>query len=87
MRREGLPWVVVLAILLVAGYLVGQRFVAPSADGEAAVPTDAEDASARTFRPRFWEDRGLDMATQVGLVFVGALSMAALLPEGREGAG
>ena len=87
MRREGLPWIVVLVILLAAGYLVGQRFVAPSVDQEAAAPAEAEDASARAFRPKFWEDRGLDMATQVGLIFVGALSMAALLPEGREGAG
>ena len=86
MGREGLPWVVVLVVLLVAGYLVGQRFVAPSIDQEAAAPTDAEDVSARAFRPTFWEDRGLDLGIQVGLVFVGALSVAALLPEGREGA-
>jgi hypothetical protein len=31
-----------------------------------------------------WQSRSLDLAVQVGLIFVGALGIAALLPRGRE---
>ena len=37
-----------------------------------------------SFRQWFWESRSLDLAAQVGLIFVGALGIAALLPRGKE---
>ena len=77
MEREDIPWIVILVVLVIVGFLVGQRFVAPSTE-EEATPAEAE----RAFRPRFWEERSLDLGVQVGLVFVGALGIAALLPRG-----
>jgi hypothetical protein len=79
MGREDIPWIAILVVLVLVGFLVGQRFVASSA-GEAATAAEAEVA----FRSRFWEERSLDLGVQVGLVFVGALGIAALLPQGRE---
>lgn len=75
MRREDIPWLVFALALLAAGFLIGQHFV-----------TQAESATSQQhpFRVRFWEERGLDLAVQVALVFVGALSIAALLPPSRE---
>ena len=77
MGREDIAWIVILVVLIIVGFLVGQRFVAPSAE-EAATLAEAE----RAFRPQFWEERSLDLGVQVGLVFVGALGIAALLPRG-----
>jgi hypothetical protein len=77
MGREDILWIVILVVLLVLGFLVGQQCVAPSTP-EA---TTSEGAKA-AFRSRFWEERGLDLGVQVGLVFVGALGIAALLPRG-----
>ena len=77
MGREDIPWIAVLIVLVVAGFFLGQRFVAPSTS-ELTPP--AEETAA--FRAQFWEERGLDLGVQVGLVFVGALGIAALLPRG-----
>jgi len=77
MGREDIPWIAVLVVLVVAGFLVGQRFVAPSTE-EKAASADVENA----FRPQLWENRWLDLGVQVGLVFVGTLGIAALLPRG-----
>ena len=43
------------------------------------------DDAATLFRQRFWESRNLDLAVQVGLIFAGALGIAALLPMDKEG--
>lgn len=61
-------------ILLLGGLLLGRFFVSfpPVSDG---------------FRTLFWEERALDLAVQVGLIFAGALGVAALLPRNREDVG
>jgi hypothetical protein len=37
-----------------------------------------------TFREWLWGTRSMDLAVQVGIIFVGALGIAALLPRGNE---
>ena len=66
-------WAGVATVLVVVGLLIGQRFSPP-----------ASDIAASQFRSWFWENRGLDLVAQVGLVFAGALGIAALLPRGNE---
>ncbi|MDY6875372.1 MAG: hypothetical protein SWK90_04090 [Chloroflexota bacterium] len=73
MNREPATWVGVVIVLLTASLLIGQHFLAPP-----------EDAQIAPFRQWFWESRSLDLAAQVGLIFVGALGIAALLPRGKE---
>ena len=72
MDREHVAWIGAVVVLLIAGLLVGQQFLVP--------PDDAQVAS---FRQWFWESRSLDLVAQVGLIFVGALGIAALLPRGK----
>jgi hypothetical protein len=76
MSRDDLAWIAVAILLLAVGYLIGQRSTIP--------PESAEGLEMQSLRPRLWEDRNLDLAVQVGLVFVGALGIVALLPQGRE---
>ncbi|MCK4962404.1 MAG: hypothetical protein KAS19_07950 [Anaerolineales bacterium] len=72
MDREHVTWVGIVVLLLVAGLLIGQQFMAPP-----------DDARVDSFRQWFWESRSLDLVAQVGLIFVGALGIAALLPKGK----
>jgi hypothetical protein len=76
MSREDVSWIVVVFVLLIAGFLISQRVSAPI-DGEASAPQEAE---RRLFRSWFWESRRLDLVVQVALIFVGTLSIATLLP-------
>jgi len=62
----------VLAILLIVGLYVGQQFLSSPAESQT-----------RVFREWFWENRSLDLAVQISLIFVGALGIAALLPRER----
>jgi hypothetical protein len=78
--REDIPWVVVIALLLIGGYLIGQRFVVSESTEVSQMPEQDEGS----FRRWFWEYRTLDLAVQVGLVLGGALSIAALLPRNKE---
>ena len=80
MSREGLSWILLIIVLVVASYLLGQRILGSSARGDSATST----AEQPTFRIWFWEERGLDIAVQVGLLFVGTLGIAALLPRKGE---
>jgi hypothetical protein len=73
--RENLPWLGPAALLLIGGWLVSQRMPAPSA---------ADPKAVETFREWLWGTRSLDLAAQVGIIFVGALGIAALLPRGDE---
>jgi hypothetical protein len=73
-NREHASWVGAVALLLIAGLLIGWQFLDPS-----------EDAGAGSFRQWFWESRSLDLLVQVGLIFAGALGIAALLPRDKEG--
>lgn len=72
MDREHVTWVSIVIMLLIAGLLIGQQFMTPP-----------DDARVDSFRQWFWESRSLDLAAQVGLIFVGALGIAALLPKGK----
>jgi hypothetical protein len=73
--RENLPWLGLAILLLIGGWLASQRL-------QASVPADEE--AIETFREWFWGTRSMDLAVQVGIVFVGALGIAALLPRGDE---
>lgn len=73
MNRERIIWIVIVGLFLVAGFLIGRH---PS--------FSVERADADSFRQWFWENRGLDLLAQAGLILVGALGIAALLPRGRE---
>ena len=42
------------------------------------------DEPDRSFREWFWESRALDLVAQAGLIFAGALGIAALLPREKE---
>jgi hypothetical protein len=73
-RRERLLWLLMLAVLLVGGPILGRLLGAPP-EGRAdavAVSTDV--------RVWLWERRVVDLIAQVGLIFAGALGVAALLP-------
>ncbi len=72
MNRERALWIAVVMFLLVAGLLLGQRVTSPGASDQ------------ESFRPWFWQNRGLDLLVQAGLIFAGALGIAALLPRERE---
>ncbi|MDY7040661.1 MAG: hypothetical protein SVX38_07350 [Chloroflexota bacterium] len=81
MSREQIAWIGVVVLLLAAGLLIGRQFLSQPEDAEAAQRPELAEGS---FRLWFWESRSLDLAAQVGLIFVGALGIAALLPRGKE---
>jgi flagellar basal body-associated protein FliL len=90
MSREDLVWIVLAVALLVVSFVVGRRWAVPQEEA-AAVEAGAAPAQPgalglqdESFRARFWRGRSLDLAVQAALVLVGALSIAALLPRGRE---
>ena len=75
MSRENLPWLIGALVLLVGGWFASQRLL-------AAFPTN--EGTIETFREWLWGTRSMDLAVQVGIIFVGALGIAALLPRGDE---
>lgn len=78
MSRERITWFVIMtALLLAAGLLTGRQFLLDT--GEA--PADEPD---RSFREWFWDSRALDLVAQAGLIFAGAMGIAALLPREKE---
>jgi hypothetical protein len=72
-NREHAAWIGAAVFLLIVGLLVGRQFL-----------TSPDNAGVGSFRQWFWENRSLDLLVQVGLIFAGALGIAALLPWGRE---
>ncbi len=74
MNRRVTAWAFLLTVLLVIGLMVGRWLWAPS-----------ELAPAASFRVWWWKRRELDVAVQVGLVFAGALGIAALMPPEARG--
>jgi hypothetical protein len=76
--RERITWIVVVtALLLATGLLIGRQFLLDTGKVEADEPD-------RSFREWFWESRALDLVAQAGLIFAGALGIAALLPREKE---
>lgn len=76
MRLRLGSWTLLLIALLAFGLLMGRWFW-----------TSSDLLEAESFRVWWWENRELDIAVQVGLVFTGALGIAALMPPERERAG
>jgi len=74
--RENWPWLGLALLLLAGGWWAGHRLL-------VSVPADQQ--GGETFREWLWGTRSLDLAVQVGIIFVGALGIAALLPRGDEG--
>lgn len=74
MWSERLIWIGLIALLLVGGWLLSRSFP----------PQNRATAEVTTFRAWFWEGRTLDLLAQVGLIFAGALGVAALLPSRAE---
>jgi hypothetical protein len=70
-----LPWLVLALLLLAGGWYASQRLL-------IEVPASRE--TRETFREWLWGTRSLDLVVQVGIIFVGALGIAALLPRGDE---
>jgi len=75
--RERITWIALVAALLLVGLLFGRQFLLDTGE----MPVDEPD---RSFREWFWESRALDLVAQVGLIFAGALGIAALLPREKE---
>lgn len=73
MAREQMLWIAIVIVLLTTGLLLGRQF--------SSLP---DDASITSFRQWFWDHRSLDLAVQVGLIFVSTLGIAALLPRNKE---
>ena len=75
MSRRDLPWLGLAVLFLIGGWFVSQRWLDAAPAGQVM---------RETFREWLWGTRSLDLAVQVGIVFVGALGIAALLPRGDE---
>lgn len=73
MDRELVFWIAIVIVLLTVSLLIGRQFLSPPGD-----------ANAVSFRQWFWDHRSLDLAVQVGLIFVSTLGIAALLPRSKE---
>lgn len=79
MNRERRLWTILVAAMLIAGLLIG-RAMEPDAPRET--PKDTNEAA--DFRGWFWERRTFDLLAQVGLIFAGALGVAAILPNSAD---
>jgi hypothetical protein len=76
--RERITWIIIVtALLLATGLLIGRQFLLETGEARAEEPDSA-------FREWFWESRALDLVAQAGLIFAGALGIAALLPREKE---
>ncbi len=74
MNLEYLFWSLIVLVLLIGGLLIGQTFWQPS----------ETQTNTSSFRHQLWQDRSLDLTVQIGLIFCGALGIAALLPSPSE---
>ena len=81
MNREHVTWLGAVILLLITGLLIGRQFSPPADDADVMRRSDS---SATPMRQWFWDNRSLDLLVQMGLIFAGALGIAALLPRGRE---
>ena len=62
-----------LVLLTLGGGLILGRWLGAS-------PEHVLPAGTESFRTWFWSNRSIDLAVQVGLIFAGALGVAAVLP-------
>ena len=76
MKNERLLGAFLVVLTLVSGLIIGRWL---GATPEYVIPEGAE-----TFRTWFWSHRSIDLAVQVGLMFAGALGVAAVLPPLHE---
>jgi len=81
MSRERILQIGGIAVLLLAGLLIGWYF---NASASAQPESLASATDGNIFRAWFWEHRNLDLLVQVMLIFVGALGVAAVLPKHDE---
>lgn len=85
MNREYAVWIGAVVVLLTIGLLIGRQcLAAPGVAHVAQRPELVQSEAEGSFRHWFWESRSFDLAAQVGLIFAGALGIAALLPRGKE---
>jgi hypothetical protein len=73
MNRKIGSWIILLFVLLAVGLTIGHWFWSSQAP-----------LSVTSFRVWWWENKELDVAVQVGLMFAGALGIAALMPPEDE---
>lgn len=78
MNRSRLLGLLLLALLLLGGWYLGRSILR---EANLAQPAAGEHLDFRTW---FWTHRSFDLAVQVGLVFAGALGVAAVLPREKE---
>ena len=76
MNNERLIGAFLVLLTLSCGLIIGRWL---DATPEHVIPEGAE-----TFRTWFWSNRSIDLAVQVGLIFAGALGVAAVLPPLHE---
>jgi hypothetical protein len=79
MNREQRLWAILVIAMLIAGLLIG-RAMEPDVPREPS----AGNGEAAAFRAWFWERRTFDLLAQVGLIFAGALGVAAILPTSTD---
>jgi len=79
MNRERVTRLLLLVLLLGGGLLIGRWSLSQREEGD--VDANPETDVDSSFRQWFWESRGLDLLVQTGLLFAGALGIAALLPK------
>jgi hypothetical protein len=79
MNREQRLWAVIVAAMLITGLLIGRAMESTPSQERAAQP-----AGGAAFRAWFWDRRTFDLLAQVGLIFAGALGVAAILPNSDD---
>ena len=87
MNPEHAAWITAVVVLLTVGLLIGRQFLDVPDGAHVAQRSDPISGAGAegSFRQWFWESRRLDLVAQVGLIFAGALGIAALLPQGADG--
>lgn len=73
-KRPLVHWTLAAALILIALGLLGW-FVLPAADPAAAAATELP------FAAMLWQQRGLDVMVQIGLIFAGVLGILGILAE------
>lgn len=79
MKRNRVTWLLLLALVLLGGWYLGRGILHEAGGGK---PESAD--TPLDFRTWFWTQRSFDLAVQVGLIFAGALGVAAVLPRQQE---